>query len=239
MSQVLKTFELASLTTSGANSVIFTFREKAIIRLLDLLVNVTTSTTVTSPIITIRSTGNPFNQTARLNTFAGTITTSTSSTVTAIAGTTLSTPLNLQVIGVGTAFLTEYAVGDVIRTAGGNERRITAILSNTALLVSTAWGAIESGVTHSRGTTDLATITVGIVTVGTNPVTKSVGLDGAILEASNLTVNTSKQQISGALEPYSNKPFFTVQPNDSITYAVTTTSTAGAVTPTLVYEGVN
>ena len=239
MSQVLKAYELPPITTSGATPSVFTFREKAKIRLSDLLVNVTTSTTVTSPVITIRSTGNPFNQTARLNTFAGTITVSNSATVTAIAGTSLSTPLNLQVIGVGTSFLTEYAVGDVIRTAGGVERRITAILTNLALLVSTAWAAGEAGVAHSRGTTDLATITVGITTANTANSTKSVGLDGAILEASSTTTNTSKQQINGALEPYSNNPFFTVQPGDTITFITTTTSTAGAVTPTLVYEGVN
>lgn len=65
-------------------------------------------------------------------------------TITANSGTT-------GVTGVGTAFTTDFVVGDVIRTNGGNARRITVIGSNTSITVESNWGATESGVAYSRG----------------------------------------------------------------------------------------
>jgi hypothetical protein len=68
-----------------------------------------------------------------------------------LAGQVSVTAAGTTVSGTGTAFLTDYVVGDVIRTAGGQGRTITAITNNTALTVGTAWTSTESLVTYRRG----------------------------------------------------------------------------------------
>lgn len=55
------------------------------------------------------------------------------------------------VTGTGTAFTTDFTVGDVIRTNGGQARRIIAIASNTSLTVESNWSSNESGVAFKRG----------------------------------------------------------------------------------------
>jgi hypothetical protein len=55
------------------------------------------------------------------------------------------------VTGAGTSFTTVYQIGDVIRTAGNQLGKITAIPSNTALTVETNWASTENAVAYRRG----------------------------------------------------------------------------------------
>lgn len=56
-----------------------------------------------------------------------------------------------SVTGTSTTFTTDYVVGDVITTAGGQSRRITVISSNTSITVESTWSSNETGVTYKRG----------------------------------------------------------------------------------------
>ncbi|MGD9768233.1 MAG: hypothetical protein AB7U62_11360, partial [Pseudolabrys sp.] len=64
---------------------------------------------------------------------------------------TITVVANTTVTGSGTTFGTDFIVGDVIQTAGGQARRITAIASNTSMTVESAWTSGETGVTYKRG----------------------------------------------------------------------------------------
>jgi hypothetical protein len=55
------------------------------------------------------------------------------------------------VSGVSTSFTTLFQVGDVIRTNGGQSRRITFITSATLLSVESTWSTTEAAVTYRRG----------------------------------------------------------------------------------------
>jgi hypothetical protein len=68
-----------------------------------------------------------------------------------LAGTISVTNSGTSVTGSSTAFSTNFQVGDVIQTAGGQARRITAIGSDTSITVTPAWSGTESGVTYKRG----------------------------------------------------------------------------------------
>jgi hypothetical protein len=70
-----------------------------------------------------------------------------------LAGTITVSNTGTSVTGVGTSFTTSFQVGDVLTTAGGNARRITAIASNTSMtiLASTPWTTTETAVTYKRG----------------------------------------------------------------------------------------
>jgi hypothetical protein len=68
-----------------------------------------------------------------------------------LTGTISVTNAGTTVTGAGTSFLSNFIVGDVIRTNGGNGRRITAIASNTSMTVATAWAATENAVAYRRG----------------------------------------------------------------------------------------
>lgn len=89
----------------------------------------TTSTTVD-----ITTTG--INGIAQSSNLTGTISVSSSGT---------------SVTGSSTTFTSDYVVGDVITTAGGQSRKITVISSNTSMTVSPAWTSTETTVTYKRG----------------------------------------------------------------------------------------
>jgi hypothetical protein len=63
---------------------------------------------------------------------------------------TISTTSTTAIVGTGTAFLTDFVIGDVIATAGGRVRRITAVTDDTHLTAESAM-ATETGVTYKRG----------------------------------------------------------------------------------------
>lgn len=67
------------------------------------------------------------------------------------AGTATFNNASAAVVGVGTAFLTDFTIGDIIFSAAGNGRRITAIADDTHLTVSQNFTANEAGVTYKRG----------------------------------------------------------------------------------------
>lgn len=72
--------------------------------------------------------------------------------ITSIAGTLLTGTLTFTngsqtVTGTGTLFMTELAVGDIVKSAGGNFVRVSAIASDTSLTLDYFWGyATETGV---------------------------------------------------------------------------------------------
>lgn len=67
-------------------------------------------------------------------------------------GTATFTISSATVTGSGTSFTTVFQVGDVITSAAGQSRRITAIASNTSLTVESNFtGATETAVTFRRG----------------------------------------------------------------------------------------
>lgn len=69
-----------------------------------------------------------------------------------LAGTVTITGSSTTVTGTGTAFTTDFSVGDVITPNGGNPRRITVISSNTSMtLESSTSGSTLTGVTYKRG----------------------------------------------------------------------------------------
>lgn len=65
-------------------------------------------------------------------------------------GGTITTVGTTAVVGTSTAFLTDFAVGDVITSAGGVSRRITVITNNTAMTTESAMGT-ETAVTYKSG----------------------------------------------------------------------------------------
>jgi hypothetical protein len=104
-----------------------------------------------------------------------------------LAGTISVTATGTVVTGSGTSFTTDYIVGDVIRTAGGQTRRITAISSNTSITVESAWTTTESGVTYRRGgfarnTTYRAYAISNGTTVGVLMSTRSVALSDSLVD---------------------------------------------------------
>jgi hypothetical protein len=68
-----------------------------------------------------------------------------------LAGTISVTASGTSVTGVGTAFGTDFAVGDIITTSGGQSRRITVIGGTTSMTVTPAWSSTESTHTYKRG----------------------------------------------------------------------------------------
>jgi hypothetical protein len=68
-----------------------------------------------------------------------------------LAGTIVVTSGAATVVGTGTAFTTDYTVGSVFQTAGGQARRVITISSNIAMTVESNWGTTETGVTYKRG----------------------------------------------------------------------------------------
>ncbi|MFE7720096.1 hypothetical protein ACFU44_13765 [Nocardia rhizosphaerihabitans] len=63
-------------------------------------------------------------------------------------GTATFSNASAAVAGIGTAFLTELAVGDILKTAGGQFGRVEVITNNTSLTLTMPWGyATETGVT--------------------------------------------------------------------------------------------
>lgn len=68
-----------------------------------------------------------------------------------LAGTITVTSGSATVTGSSTTFTTDFTVGHVIQTAGGQARRITVISSNTSMTVESTFGSTESGVTYKRG----------------------------------------------------------------------------------------
>jgi|GEM_PF-5717520 len=93
--------------------------------------NITKDTSTTVDISTVG-----LNGIAQSGNLGGTITVSASGT---------------SVGGSGTSFLTDFTVGGVITTAGGQSRLITNIATNTSMTVATAWSSSESSVTYKRG----------------------------------------------------------------------------------------
>lgn len=74
-----------------------------------------------------------------------------SSGVANLSGTVSLTAGTEVVAGSGTAFTTELAVGDVIKTAGGKFGRVASISSDTELILTRAWGyTTESAVTYKK-----------------------------------------------------------------------------------------
>jgi hypothetical protein len=67
------------------------------------------------------------------------------------AGTITVSSGGTSVTGFSTSFTTVFQVGDVIRTNGGQSRRITVITSNTAMTVQSAWSSNETTVAFKRG----------------------------------------------------------------------------------------
>ena len=67
------------------------------------------------------------------------------------------------VTGTGTAFTTDFAIGRSIFTAGGQERTVASITSDTLMTVSDHWATTETAVTYSAvsGGPNLA----GVITV--------------------------------------------------------------------------
>ncbi len=69
-----------------------------------------------------------------------------------LSGGTISvTSGSATVTGSGTAFKSDFIVGDFIGTAGGQGLRITAVTSDTSITVSSTFAATESGVGYYRG----------------------------------------------------------------------------------------
>jgi len=67
-----------------------------------------------------------------------------------LAGTiTITTDIN--VVGTGTAFLTDFVVGEPIQTQSGQCRRVATITSNEAMTVESAWTSAETAHTYKRG----------------------------------------------------------------------------------------
>lgn len=68
-----------------------------------------------------------------------------------LSGTISVTAAASTITGSGTAFLTDFVVGDVIYTAGAQGRIISVITDNTSMTVSSAWTTTETSVTYKRG----------------------------------------------------------------------------------------
>ncbi len=68
-----------------------------------------------------------------------------------LAGTISVTSGAATVTGSSTTFTTDYIVGDVIRTNGGQARRIITITNNTSMTVESNWSTTESAVAYRRG----------------------------------------------------------------------------------------
>lgn len=68
-----------------------------------------------------------------------------------LTGSVTVTAGSATVSGSGTAFLTNFQVGDVVYTVGGQGRRITSITNNTTMTASANFSSSESGVTYKRG----------------------------------------------------------------------------------------
>lgn len=68
-----------------------------------------------------------------------------------LTGTISVTSGSAAVTGVGTTFTTDFVVGQIITTLGGQSRRITVISSNTAMTVASNFSVTESAVTYKRG----------------------------------------------------------------------------------------
>jgi hypothetical protein len=68
-----------------------------------------------------------------------------------LAGTIAVANASALITGTGTAFLTDFIVGDVIQTAGGQARRITVITSDTAMTAESNFSSDEVGVAFRRG----------------------------------------------------------------------------------------
>jgi type II secretory pathway pseudopilin PulG len=67
-----------------------------------------------------------------------------------VTGTATVTAGSTSVTGSGTAFTTQFAVGDSIQTAGGQIRTITAIGSATSITVNQNWDSTETSVGIGR-----------------------------------------------------------------------------------------
>lgn len=206
--------ELSSLDVSGANSSLIKASRPGTIHIVESFAYVTTLVNSTGSVVaSLYSTANPRNDTtspSRLNAFAGTITV---------------TDATNTVVGVGTAFTDEFVVGDILRTNGGNEREIVAIASDTSMTVITNWGATESGVAYTRGTREIATLTIasGDFAVGSQ-------VDLVVNEPTDSSLGLGREEG----QPRTEAPFFNFVGGDTHTLTVTTAATtAGVVSPQL------
>ena len=68
-----------------------------------------------------------------------------------LTGTISVTASGTTVSGTSTTFATDFVVGDVIRTNGGQARRITAVTNNTTMTVTPAWTSSETTVAYRNG----------------------------------------------------------------------------------------
>lgn len=202
MSLHLKNYELGSLDMSGANSVYFKLSRPGVLSLNECFTNITTLTNSTANgVVKLYSTGNAL------------LDASTQERPTSFSGTITVTDTTYTVTGSSTAFTTEYNIGDIIKTNGGNEREIVAIASDTSMTVGTAWSATESGVAHGLGARHIATLTV--------PTAQAVGsqIDFLAVEDSDDTFP----------QPKDNNPYFNHVKGDLITVTVTTALTTAGV----------
>jgi hypothetical protein len=68
-----------------------------------------------------------------------------------LSGTVSVSASSTAVTGVGTSFTTQFQTGDVIRTNGGQARRIVTITNATSLTVESVFTTTENGVVYRRG----------------------------------------------------------------------------------------
>ena len=151
-----------------------------------------------------------------------------------LAGTITVTNATATVTGAGTAFTTDYVVGDVIRTNGGNARRITVITSNTAMTVESNWGATETGVAYRRGGRapnthyNLYSITNG-TTTGAILSTRSVANGQTLVDLPSGYTKSRQQPFAARLEASSNiVPFSQAGLGGWVLYDGQTTRTTAA-----------
>jgi len=196
--------DLPSQDFSGTPSVILKPNKSGTLHIISSFLRVTTLFNSTgSGVAKLYTTANPANRTARVNAFAGTIST---------------VDTGFTATGVGTAFTTEYVVGDYILTAGGVNRKIAKIASDTSLTVDTAWGATENGVAHSRGTRQIGTLTVS-----------STKFAVGNLVYFTVYPATASYSSPAELQPYPQAPYFNFVSGDTHTLTVTTSATTAGV----------
>lgn len=204
-------YSMTSIDTSGNNSAITYPDKRGTICLPSCHVEVTTIQVSTGSVVfTLYTTANPRNLTTRVNAFAGTI---------------VVTAAGYDVTGTGTAFTTEFAVGDYIRTNGAVTRQIVAIASDTAMTVGTAWGGTESGVAYTRGVRTIGTITVVAADF-------AVGHRAWCVPTEATPPNTYLGPTE--IQPWTNAPYFNFVDGDSFTVTCTTAAaTSGDAVPYL------
>ena len=162
---------------------------------------------------------------------------------------TVNTSGNINLVGVGTQFLTTFKVGDIINVAGEPVKTIASILSDTELTVNSAFSSTATGKTYTKNQSGNNAVFLGNGNIG-------FGIDtpSALLHLASGTINNPSFKLSvgqkltttqaGAFEFDGTHLYFTLvnggtryqidqQTNGNIVYANSFVASSSVVTPSV------